>query len=216
MFQIILTSDSPTDNYLDYDPGCFRADLSETLNLNFGQLSWEVALSELFIYPKSWHTIREPFNHYRVSISGIECEELEKRFYRCYEYETLTEETAEANVGDIRVFFGTWEYRGWRYSWSTFRGLPIFYKDFPPVPKVQNDVWVPKERWPFIGMNWQEKEFWYYRRKFPKEYRAKYPYAEFQAAIPPGTYTPEDIVSHISETAKASLNKLVLELQEDH
>ena len=106
MFQIILTSDTPTNNYPDYDPGCFRADLSETLNLNFGQLSWEVALSELFIYPKSWHAIREPFNFFRVSIGNMRVEYLEKMFYRCREYTTYSQDREEGHAGDIEVAIG--------------------------------------------------------------------------------------------------------------
>src|SRR5271156_6124012 len=107
MFQIILTSDSSTDDYPENAPGCFRADLGETLNLNFGQLSWEVALSELFIYPKSWHVIREPFNFFRASISNIRIEELEKRFYRCREYITYSEDRAEGAKGDVEIMVGS-------------------------------------------------------------------------------------------------------------
>src|SRR5271156_1207040 len=149
MFQIILTSDTPTNNYVDYDPGCFRADLSETLNLNFGQLSWEVAVSELFIYPKSWHAIREPFNFFRVSISNIKVELLEKMFYRCREYIVYREDTDQVHAGDIEVVFGATRSNDNEsyFSWSKFRGLPIFYRYFPD-PGISHRKWVSAADWP--------------------------------------------------------------------
>ena len=214
MFQIILTSDSSTDNYPENVPGCFRVDLNKTLNFNFSQLSWEVGLSELFIYPKSWHAIREPFNFFRASVSNIRIEELEKRFYRCFDYHILTEDTDEAVGGDLRIYIGK-EYgsREHRYSWSTFRGLPIFYKDLPD-PGVPHDKWVSKEDWP-AWQGFQETEFWYYRRKVAEEYVQTYAYTAATYTIPPGTYSPQGIVSYISEKCKEALNTLIIELEEN-
>src|SRR5271156_489165 len=213
MFQIILTSDTPTNNYLDYDPGCFRADLSETLNLNFGQLSWEVALSELFIYPKSWHAIREPFNFFRVSIGNMRVEYLEKMFYRCREYTTYSEDREEGHAGDIEVAIGP-RYKTVSYhSWAKFRGLPIFYTYFPD-PGIPHSMEISYADWPSNELG--GIGFWYYRRIWGREMenRNKYPYSVFRSPIPTGTYSPQALVSYISEKCKEILNEFILELEE--
>src|SRR5271156_1962130 len=143
MFQIILTSDTPTNNYLDYDPGCFRADLSETLNLNFGQLSWEVALSELFIYPKSWHIIREPFNFFQFSVENFLYEPFEKRFYRAWGIYEVKEDDPRAEAGNSEVRVGETYYGEHTsyFSWSTFRGHMIIYKELPD-PGIPHDKYI--------------------------------------------------------------------------
>src|SRR5271156_2776919 len=132
MFQIILTSDSSSNNYPENAPGCFRADLGETLNFNFGQLSWEMALSELFLYPKSWHIIREPFNYFQFSVENFLYEPMEKRFYRAWYVGTVTDDDDKAAAaGDGWVILSeSLGSEGFNYySWSTFRELMIFYKD---------------------------------------------------------------------------------------
>src|SRR5271156_2779668 len=131
MFQIILTSDSSLDNYPANAPGCFRADLGETLNFNFDQLSWEVALSELFIYPKSWHVIREPFNFFQFSVENFLYEPFEKRFYLAWGIYTVGEDDPRAEAGNSEVRVGEiWygEHTSY-FSWSTFRGHMIIYKE---------------------------------------------------------------------------------------
>src|SRR5271156_6103154 len=76
MFQIILSSNSSLKNYPNNSGGCFYADLNETLHFNFNKLSWEVALSELFIIPNSWNIIRESFNYIHFRISGLKVQHL--------------------------------------------------------------------------------------------------------------------------------------------
>src|SRR5271156_3559236 len=81
MFQIILSSNSSLKNYPNNSGGCFYADLNETLNFNFNKLSWEVALSELFIIPNSWNTIREPFNYFHFRIHKLRVQQLSLESY---------------------------------------------------------------------------------------------------------------------------------------
>src|SRR5271156_4855988 len=76
MFQIILSSNSSLNNYPNNSGGCFHADLNETQHFNFNKLSWEVALSELFIIPNSWNIIRESFNYVHFRISGLQVQQL--------------------------------------------------------------------------------------------------------------------------------------------
>src|SRR5271156_6656053 len=76
MFQIILSSNSSLKNYPNNSGECFHADLNKTLHFNFNKLSWEVALSELFIIPNSWNIIRESFNYVHFRISGLQVQQL--------------------------------------------------------------------------------------------------------------------------------------------
>src|SRR5271156_3328595 len=76
MFQIILSSNSSLKNYPNNNGGCFHVDLNETQHFNFNKLSWEVALSELFIIPHSWNIIRESFNYCHFRISGLQVQQL--------------------------------------------------------------------------------------------------------------------------------------------
>src|SRR5271156_2683706 len=214
MFQIILTSDSSADNYPENGPGCFTADLGETLNFNFGQLSWEVALSELFIYPKSWHVIREPFHFFHFSVENFLYEPLEKRFYRAFGIYTVKEDDPRAEAGNTEVRIGETYYSQHTsyFSWSTFRGHMIFYKDFPD-PGIPHDKWIEYEDWPKKGGH---DPFWYYRRKDPRDPIKQYPYTEFLLPIPPGTYTPEDLVHYMSDKCRETLNTLLVKLQDEH
>src|SRR5271156_874059 len=79
MFQVILSSNSSLNNYPSNNGGCFHADLNETLHFN--KLSWEVALSELFIIPNSWNLIREPFNSFSFRIHKLKVQQLSYESY---------------------------------------------------------------------------------------------------------------------------------------
>jgi len=215
MFQIILTSDSSSNNYPENAPGCFKADLGETLNFNFGQLSWEVALSELFLYPKSWDIIREPFNFFHFSVEKFLYEPLEKRFYRVWAFDTVRANDDRAEEGNAEIILsGCFSCDAdFYFSWRTFRGLNIHYKDFPD-PGIQNDKWIEYADWPPKG---GRKPYWYYRPKYPGPNRIKqYPYTEWLLPIPPGTYTAQDLVQYMSDKCRETLTALLVKLEDEN